>query len=471
MAYARGKAQAVIDVLKHEQATLGDDIRAVVVTDYEKTSVTGIADGLLDEEAGGAVAAFRALLSDQATDALDPVLVTGSTVLVDDDLAPRFLEEARTWLVERRHDVELSLRDEEGFHVLIGRGEDWSPRVYVRLITDLFQRGVTRCLVGTRGLLGEGWDAHTINVLVDLTTVTTSMSVNQLRGRSIRLDPDKPDKLADNWLDDYERFHAKHKTLFGVTDDGAIEKGVGHVHAAFTELKPEGVSEAMHLMNAEMLRRVGRREHCRRLWRIGEPFEARPTQAVEVKVSEGFSAGFPPYVGATAPWTDQSLTVAIAAAVADALRETKQIGAGRTIRATGRAGGYLRFYIADAPADEGELFTRSLHEAIGPLHRPRYVIPRDVEVLEETWLSKLAPEILARYLRRRRQRRAMLHAVPSALAKNKELADVFEKYWNMHVSPGQAVYAYHGEGERMVEEAQRAGQTPQARLHHKDVFV
>ena len=46
----------------------------------------------------------------------------------------------RTWLVERRHEVELSLRDEEGFHVLIGRSEDWSPRVYVRLITDLFEK-------------------------------------------------------------------------------------------------------------------------------------------------------------------------------------------------------------------------------------------------------------------------------------------------------------------------------------------
>ena len=115
-----------------------------------------------------------------------------------------------------------------------GKGRDWCPRVYVAMITDLFQRGVTRCLVGTRGLLGEGWDANKVNVLIDLTTVTTSMTVNQLRGRSIRLDPNDPTKLADNWdvvciapefskgLDDYRRFIAKHKSLFGVTDDGAI---------------------------------------------------------------------------------------------------------------------------------------------------------------------------------------------------------------------------------------------------------
>ena len=70
----------------------------------------------------------------------------------------------------------------EGFHILTGKGSDWCLRVYVELITELFQQGITRCLVGTRGLLGEGWDANKINVLIDLTCVTTSMTINQLRG-------------------------------------------------------------------------------------------------------------------------------------------------------------------------------------------------------------------------------------------------------------------------------------------------
>ncbi len=30
-------------------------------------------------------------------------------------------------------------------------------------------------------------------------------------------------------FDDYLRFQRKHKQLYGVGDDGAIEKGVGHV--------------------------------------------------------------------------------------------------------------------------------------------------------------------------------------------------------------------------------------------------
>ncbi|MFW6162486.1 MAG: DEAD/DEAH box helicase family protein, partial [Planctomycetota bacterium] len=280
MAYSRSKMAALVPILRAERETLGEGIRAVVVTDYEKTSVVASEVGNpLEEEAGGAVAAFRALLAHEETDELDPVLVTGSTVLVDDDLAESFEAEAAAWLAARGLDVELVFGGEEGFHLLRGRGADWCPRVYVALITDLFQRGVTRCLVGTRGLLGEGWDAERVNVLVDLTTVTTSTSVRQLRGRSIRLDPQDGAKLASNWdvvciapefskgFDDYLRFIAKHRSVFGLTDDGAIEKGVGHVHAAFTELKPEGIEGSMGVLNAEMLERTGRREQFRQLWR------------------------------------------------------------------------------------------------------------------------------------------------------------------------------------------------------------
>lgn len=369
MAYARGKAQALLPILKAERAALGERIRAVVVTDFEKTSsVSADVEHLLNAEAGGAIAAFRQLLADPETDALDPVLVTGSMVLVDVDLAPRLLERARAWLAERRLDVKLSLVDEAGFHLLRGEGTDWSPRHYVAMLTEFFQAGLTKCFVGTRGLLGEGWDATKVNVLVDLTTVTTSMSVNQLRGRSIRLDPDDPAKLANNWdvvclapefskgLDDYARFIAKHKVLFGLTDGGVIEKGVGHVHAAFTELRPELVEGSLAALNAEMLQRVNRRAEFRKRWRIGEPYHAEPVKTLEVRGGGG-GGGFPPFPGAKGPWNARSLTLAVGEAVLGALVELKLVTARRTLHCAERNGGYVRLFLEEAPAAESTLFT------------------------------------------------------------------------------------------------------------------
>ncbi|MGA0380639.1 MAG: DEAD/DEAH box helicase family protein, partial [Candidatus Poseidoniaceae archaeon] len=233
MAYAATKIQALSDIISTEMQSLGQDIRAVVVTDFEKTSATTLVEGVMDEEAGGAIAAFRALVQCDSGDILDPILMTGSTVLVDDDLSERFMETAQAWIAERDLDIELRARPEDTYHVILGRGKDWIPRYYSIMITEFFQQGLTKCLIGTRGLLGEGWDASKINVLVDLTTVTTSMSINQLRGRSMRLDKDWPEKVANNWdivcfadeftngFKDYARFEKKHKQLYGVCDDGA----------------------------------------------------------------------------------------------------------------------------------------------------------------------------------------------------------------------------------------------------------
>ncbi len=47
--------------------------------------------------------------------------------------------------------------------------------------------------------MAEGWDSLTLNTLIDLTTAGTYASVNQIRGRSIRLDPSDPHKVANNW--------------------------------------------------------------------------------------------------------------------------------------------------------------------------------------------------------------------------------------------------------------------------------
>ena len=125
--------------------------------------------------------------------------MTGSTVLVDDDLLERIFPRFEQWVEERNLDIKFDYIERDGFMEIRGSGEHWQPRYYTMMITELFQEGITKCIVGTRGLLGEGWDASRINVLIDLTTVTTSMSINQLRGRSFRLDKEWPEKVANNW--------------------------------------------------------------------------------------------------------------------------------------------------------------------------------------------------------------------------------------------------------------------------------
>ena len=482
MAYASAKYDALQNILTAEMQALGPDIRAVIVTDFEKTSATALVEGVLDKEAGGAVAAYRAVLGSESTDRLDPVLMTGTTVLVDDDLLERIFPRFEQWVFERNLDIKFDYVERGDYFEIRGKGKDWLPRYYTMMITELFQEGVTKCLVGTRGLLGEGWDASRINVLVDLTTVTTSMSINQLRGRSFRLDKLWPEKVANNWdiicladefskgFDDYLRFKRKHKQLYGVCDDGAIEKGVGHVHPAFTEAKPEGVSETMEIFNEEMLMRAKNRPRTRELWGIGKPFNAVPREAVEIKGNLG--GGFPPAnsIGVTV-WTDESLIQAITDAVATSLQNLGLIGFGAKVGGGDRSGGWMRAYLEDATEEESAIFAEAMQEILGPLDNPRYVIPREVKIISDTWLSNLMPEVLAKYFRKKKNTLSMFHSVPKVLCRNKEEAMVFQSQWNLKVSPGEIMYGHSKKGKEQVAEINRVGLVPKTSFHRKSVFL
>ena len=176
LALSEAKDQATVDILRAESEALDEKLRAVVLTDYERLSArTRRLKGVLDPDAGSAVRVFRLLVADPTTQLLSPVLVTGKVVLVS-ARSRRPLEGAiRRWVEEHRADFSWEWRATESEQVLqlAGSGRDWSSRTYVALLTDLFERGVTQCLVGTRGLFGEGWDALRLNTLIDLTSVTT----------------------------------------------------------------------------------------------------------------------------------------------------------------------------------------------------------------------------------------------------------------------------------------------------------
>ena len=71
-----------------------------------------------------------------------------------------------------------------------------------------------------------------------------------MRGRSLRLDPADPGKVASNWDvvcvapghaqgdADYDRFVRKHRHLHAPADDGTLEAGVGHVHPDLSPFAP-----------------------------------------------------------------------------------------------------------------------------------------------------------------------------------------------------------------------------------------
>ena len=290
------------------------------------------------------------------------------------------------------------------------------------------------------------------------------------------------EKVANNWdiiclaeefikgFDDYERFEKKHKNLYGVCDDGSIEKGVGHVHAAFTELEPEGINEGMAVINQEMLERAGRRAETREFWGIGRPFKSTPRKSLEFEnQAQGGGGGFK--FGSMEVWSEDSLNIAIIKAVAQAMQDGKLISKMSEVKGGSRGGGWYRYYLENCTEEESELFAQAISEVFGDLDGARYVIPRSARFFDETFLSKLLPEVLAKYLRRERQDLVMFHKVPTCLANRKVEAEWFEHRWNELVSPGEVFYAHSKSGKEMIKMAKENQLVYKGSKHLKDVFI
>ena len=290
--------------------------------------------------------------------------------------------------------------------------------------------------------------------------------------------------MANNWdivciapeftkgLDDYRRFIRKHRNLFGICDDGVIEKGVGHVHAALTESQPEWIEGSIDELNAEMLTRSESRQSGYESWGIGEPYSPEPIRAVEIGIKKQLAkSGFPPFRGSREQWTPRSLATSIGKVVLQSLQQTGQISPSSQLRVSDRAGGYVRVFLREASDEEAFRFCVSLREAVGPFDSPRYVVSRSVDFASDSFLNRWIPGIMRPYLQRRRREMVMLHAVPTVLAINRDTAEVFQRHWNREVSPGRVVYARNDEGRQLIGEAATHDWLPKTIVHDKEMFL
>ena len=195
-AASRAKDTAVVDILRHELDSIGERLRAVVVTDAAEHSAPHRALDVLGPAsrpgpAGGAARCMSTLLSDADLRSLHPVLLTSSRLS---------LASGDTSLLDRlRRSTGLALPATDDGWMLSVTGQGVGSAGLVLAVSELVTAGEVRLVVGTRGLLGEGWDCPAVNTLIDLTAATTSASTQQLRGRTMRLDPGWADKVAHNW--------------------------------------------------------------------------------------------------------------------------------------------------------------------------------------------------------------------------------------------------------------------------------
>jgi superfamily II DNA or RNA helicase len=192
-----GKLKSIVDIARIESQKLGSNLRMVVLTDYIRKEALGNfhADGGNISKIG--VIPIFEMLRQEGLSNIKLCVLTGSLVIIPSE-SKEFFED-----ICRKHGVDISkisskplFYDERFLSLSIGGKYAYKM---VSCITQLFNRGQVNLVVGTQALLGEGWDAPTLNSLVLASNVGSYMLSNQMRGRAIRKDPASPNKVANIW--------------------------------------------------------------------------------------------------------------------------------------------------------------------------------------------------------------------------------------------------------------------------------
>jgi superfamily II DNA or RNA helicase len=298
-ALSESKIAATTHILDAEEAVLGSRMRALVLCDFERMAATlpaSLTGTPLSTQSGSAqlVAAMLAASDTRRSAPLRPLLVTGQTFACPAEVVGDLIAFCAA------HDVLVTAEPFEahpGLRVIrgsTGTNGRFTPRVWVTLATAYFVAGHARVLIGTRALLGEGWDCAAVNVTVDLTSATTQTAITQMRGRALRLDPADAHKVADNWSvcciaaghprgdADYLRLVRKHDAYFAATQQGLIESGVTHCDPTLSPYGPPAKTDARDVTSLA-LQRVAERTQARAWWRIGEPYEGHDVATIRVR--------------------------------------------------------------------------------------------------------------------------------------------------------------------------------------------
>lgn len=273
-----GKLESIRHITDSEFASMGSRLRMLILTDYiNKENVSKISSGCTFSSVN-IVSIFETIRINNAKIRLGAV--SGSLVILPDSVALRDIK-------HKKQSIKGT-----GYAVFDFGCEN---HAVVEIAGKLLESGDIHVLIGTKSLLGEGWDSPCINSLILASFVGSFVQSNQMRGRAVRTDKNNPDKTANIWhlvtvepdyllkdkLSDRARAYLyRDNDVIGSYDfdilkrrfdwfmgpdysTGRIESGIERISA----VKPPFDRAGIERINGEMLKRSSCRADMSRQWK------------------------------------------------------------------------------------------------------------------------------------------------------------------------------------------------------------
>ncbi len=186
-----GKLRSIAAISQFESTNMGSELRMLILTDYIRGNQITMIGTDESNTTMGAVPIFEEVRRTVSPN-VHIVILTGSLVIVHENILPHLDLEAKN-----QHTAYSAKKiDHVPYRIINFKS---SNRDKVHIMTRLFEAGHIQIMIGTKALLGEGWDSPSINTLILASFVGSFMLSNQMRGRAIRVDPNKPEKIASIW--------------------------------------------------------------------------------------------------------------------------------------------------------------------------------------------------------------------------------------------------------------------------------
>lgn len=503
LALNSAKTQACVEIHQSECRYRGEHLRQVILTDYIRDD--DYKRPIQGDLPLGAWPLFHRLVGGASPCRLSALaLHTGRLSIVHADLVPVLTE----WF----EPGSLQVREVPALQDYREVSLAGSARL-TSALTRLLIEGRIQVLIGTRALLGEGWDAPPVNSLILASVVGSFMTTNQMRGRAIRIDPRQPDKVASIWhlgayaqldqegwdvrdLDDMGR---RFETFVGLDHrQPVIEAGLNRLHAGFWR-KDCVQNSALRgrAVNMAMTRRLRRLDEVKKRWHeaIDRSEIGRVVPSVQVERPPKFSIFWFAQTWRVLAFQLFGLALTLFGALGLQMLQNTQlrqtpgvlfkvvltIGAAVVLAMLPRAFrlGVLwwRFLPVDGAVRaiaravrealcESGLLPAALRDSplvVGENNGVWYVALSEGSFIERSLFADCLNEVLApierpRYLitrvvRRKRGNGIDYHAVPAVLGIRAERAEAFLRAWHKHVAKAELIHTRGEDGREVLLKA------------------
>lgn len=238
------KIGSIKQIVKSEHESLGDELRLVILADYVRQEY--IDYDIKDINKLGVIPIFRHLLEQNLCNNI--AVLTGKFKIIPKTLIP-WLEEKLTNFGIQSKEIFKEFKIDQRY--VIVKANKKTEDFIVKLVTESMEEKRVNIIVGTVALLGEGWDAPSVNSLVLSSFVGSFMLSNQMRGRAIRANKNMLNKTANIWhlaclakissneydYSDYLTLERRFKSFVGIANkqdtiqDGIVRLGFNNITA------------------------------------------------------------------------------------------------------------------------------------------------------------------------------------------------------------------------------------------------